>query len=82
MRAVETGRPMLRATNTGMTAVIGADGSLQAILPAFVQGVLRAEVSAYQGMTPYARYGNLAFLVLVGLCLLAGQRRRRQNAIA
>ena len=31
MRAVETGRPMLRATNTGMTAVIRADGTVQAI---------------------------------------------------
>ena len=82
MRAVETGRPMLRASNTGMTAVIGADGSLQAILPAFAEGVLRAKVSAYQGLTPYARYGNLAFLVLVGLCLLTGQRRGRQNGIA
>lgn len=33
MRALETGRPMLRATNTGMTAVVGADGKVQAVLP-------------------------------------------------
>ena len=72
MRAVETGRPMLRATNTGMTAVIAADGSLQALLPPFTQGVLKAEVHARQGLTPYARYGNFAFLLLAGLCLLAG----------
>jgi len=78
MRAVETGRPMLRATNTGMTAVIAADGSIQAILPAFTQGVLKAEVRAHQGMTPYARYGNLAFLLLVGICLLASQLPRRR----
>jgi apolipoprotein N-acyltransferase len=76
MRAVETGRPMLRATNTGMTAVIAADGSIQAILPAFTQGVLKAEVRAHQGMTPYARYGNLAFLLLAGICLLASQLPR------
>jgi len=78
MRAVETGRPMLRATNTGMTAVIAADGSIQAILPAFTQGVLKAEVRAHQGMTPYARYGNLAFLLLAGICLLASQLPRRR----
>ena len=77
MRAVETGRPMLRATNTGMTAVIGADGSLQAILPPFTQGVLKAEVRAYQGMTPYAQIGNLGFLLLAGLLLLASQWPRR-----
>lgn len=78
MRAIETGRPMLRATNTGMTAVIAADGSLQAALPPFTQGVLQAEVRAHQGMTPYARYGNLAFLILVGLCLLASHLPRRR----
>jgi apolipoprotein N-acyltransferase len=78
MRAVETGRPMLRATNTGMTAVINADGSLQAVLPPFTQGVLKAEIRAYQGMTPYARIGNWGFLLLAGLLLLASQWRRRR----
>ena len=73
MRAVETGRPMLRATNTGMTAVIGADGSLQAVLPPFTQGVLKAKVQAYQGMTPYALIGNYGFLLLAGLLLLASR---------
>ncbi|WP_428825776.1 apolipoprotein N-acyltransferase [Azonexus sp. IMCC34842] len=81
MRASETGRPMLRATNTGMTAVIAANGSLQAVLPAFTQGVLKAEVRAYQGMTPYARFGNLGFLVLAGLCLLASQLPRRRQRL-
>jgi len=81
MRASETGRPMLRATNTGMTAVITANGSLQAVLPAFTQGVLKTEVRAYQGMTPYARFGNLGFLVLAGLCLLASQWPRRRQRL-
>jgi len=79
MRAVETGRPMLRATNTGMTAVIAADGSLQAVLPPFTQGVLKAEVHARQGMTPYARYGNSVFLLLACLCVLASQLPRRRQ---
>ncbi len=78
LRAVETGRPMLRATNTGMTAVIAADGSLQAVLPPFTQGVLNSEVRSYQGMTPYARFGNLGFLLLAGLCLLVSQWPRRR----
>lgn len=78
LRAVETGRPMLRATNTGMTAVIGADGSLQAVLPPFTQGVLEAEVRGYEGMTPYARYGNLGFLALLVFALLASQWPHRR----
>ncbi len=78
LRAVETGRPMLRATNTGMTAVIAADGSLLAVLPPFTQGVLKTEVRGYQGMTPYARIGNMGFLLLAGLCLLVSQWPRRR----
>jgi len=67
MRALETGRPMLRATNTGMTAVITPDGRVSAVLPAFTRGVLAANVQGHQGMTPYARYGNGLAL---GLALL------------
>ena len=44
VRALETGRPMLRSTNTGMTAVVQPDGSVVAALPAFERGVLHAEV--------------------------------------
>lgn len=78
MRAAETGRPMLRATNTGMTAIIAADGTLQAALPPFTTGVLRGEVSAYQGMTPYGRWGDTLFLGLAGILLLAAGLPRRR----
>ena len=57
-RALETGRMMLRATNTGMTAIIGADGQIQNVLKPFTQGALTGEVSGYQGSTPYVRWGN------------------------
>lgn len=78
MRAAETGRPMLRATNTGMTAIVNADGRVQAALEPFTTGVLKGEVHAYQGMTPYARIGNAGFLALAVLGLLAGLGRRRR----
>ncbi|HRE19146.1 MAG TPA: nitrilase-related carbon-nitrogen hydrolase, partial [Rhodocyclaceae bacterium] len=78
MRALETGRPMLRATNTGMTAVIAPDGRVQAVLPAFTTAVLQAEVQGYQGMTPYARWGNLLCLLLLG-ALLSGMFIRRKS---
>lgn len=65
LRALETGRPMLRATNTGMTAVVRPDGRVQALLPAFTSAVLAAEVRGYQGLTPYVRFGNGPALALL-----------------
>jgi apolipoprotein N-acyltransferase len=77
MRAAETGRPMLRATNTGMTAIIAADGSVQAALPPFTTGVLEGEVTARRGLTPYVRWGNIAFLLLAAAALTAAIGRRQ-----
>jgi apolipoprotein N-acyltransferase len=65
MRAIETGRPMLRATNTGMTAAIGADGRVLAALEPFTRGALVFEIDGRTGMTPYARLGNTAALLLM-----------------
>ena len=80
MRTLETGRPMLRATNTGMTAVIDARGKLADVLPPFTQGVLTASVQGHEGLTPYSRFGNLpvvalALLVLIGVPLYAFSKR-------
>ena len=69
MRALETGRMMLRATNTGVTSVIGVDGRTQVMLPQHEEGVLTAKVQGYAGSTPYVRWGNGAVLVLIGLML-------------
>jgi apolipoprotein N-acyltransferase len=80
LRALESGRPMLRATNTGMTAVIAPDGVVTAQLPPFTQAVLQAEVTAYQGMTPYARFGNAPALALLGLLLGLAIWRGRPSA--
>ncbi|HLP98427.1 MAG TPA: apolipoprotein N-acyltransferase [Sideroxyarcus sp.] len=64
MRALETGRMMLRATNTGVTSVIDKDGRVLAMLPQHEEGVLTAEVQGYAGSTPYVRWGNAAMLLL------------------
>ena len=69
-RAQELGRPVLRATNTGMTAVIDPDGVVRAQLPAFTQGTLYASVQGFSGQTPYARWGNTALLILSASFLL------------
>lgn len=76
VRAVETGRPMLRATNTGMTAWIRQDGYIEAALPPFERGVLVAEVQGYAGTTPYVRWGNGAFLLLAASFLFNLLNRR------
>jgi apolipoprotein N-acyltransferase len=65
MRAVETGRYLARATNTGITAVIGPKGNIKERIPQFETRVLSAEVSPMTGTTPYVRMGN--FPVLTGL---------------
>jgi apolipoprotein N-acyltransferase len=78
LRALETGRPMLRATNTGATAVIDARGTVVAQLPHLVEAALNAEVSGHTGLTPYVRWGDWPALCIVALMLaaaaLAGRR--------
>ncbi len=76
MRALETGRMMLRSTNTGMTAIINADGTLQSVLPPFTRAALNGEVRAYAGSTPYVRWGNVP-TVIVSLLLTAFALRRK-----
>ncbi|MBC8640478.1 apolipoprotein N-acyltransferase [Caballeronia sp. EK] len=70
MRSIETGRPMLRATNTGMTAVIAANGDVVSKLPTFTTGVLEAHVQGTSGSTPYVTSGNMT-VIAVSLLLLA-----------
>lgn len=71
-RALETGRTMLRATNTGATAIISPKGVVTHLVPFDQLGVIRAEVRGYTGNTPYILYRNLPFLCLVSLALLLG----------
>ncbi|APD13658.1 apolipoprotein N-acyltransferase [Pandoraea pulmonicola] len=80
MRTLETGLPMLRATNTGATAIIDAQGRVQGRLPAMTTGALTGSVQPYTGLTPYVRFGNVPALVLalvaLGLGLAMTWRRR------
>lgn len=83
MRALETGRPMLRATNTGATAVVNAQGVIVAQLQPFERSVLSVNVQGYQGLTPYGLYGNtLTVSLCIALLLTAWaiSRVRRNNA--
>ncbi len=77
MRSLELQRPMLRATNTGATAVIDHRGQVQHELPAAVQGVLVGEVEGRTGVTPFARWAGrwgLAPLWVLSVLLVIAMR--------
>jgi apolipoprotein N-acyltransferase len=83
MRAIETARPMLRATNTGITSVIDHRGEELSRLPWFTRGILEATIAGRTGTTPYVRCGDaLAValaLVLAGASVLIGRRRAHDS---
>lgn len=79
MRALETGRPMLRATNTGMTAALRPDGTVQGVLPPFTRGGLVLDVQGMSGLTPYLRFGNAGALLLIVLFSLPALVSRRKS---
>ncbi|MFM7025613.1 MAG: apolipoprotein N-acyltransferase [Limnohabitans sp.] len=71
MRALELGRPMLRATNTGATAIIDHRGRVQGLLPRFTRGSLTGTFEGRTGLTPYARWvAAFGLWPLWGLALL------------
>jgi apolipoprotein N-acyltransferase len=70
VRAAEAGRYLLRATNTGVTAIIAPRGAVAGTVPQFQAAVLEHTVRGYTGATPYARFGNYPILLLVLVALL------------
>lgn len=83
LRALEFQRPMIRATNTGATAVIDHRGVVTARLPAFSTGVLDGRAEGRDGLTPYARWASRAGhapLLLLALVVCAAFALRRRSA--
>jgi apolipoprotein N-acyltransferase len=80
-RALETGRYLLRATNTGITGVIAPDGKVAAAAPEFTMATVTHPVQGYSGATPYVRWGNYAALgicfALIAAAALIGRRSNR-----
>ena len=83
MRAMELGRPMLRATNTGATAIIDHQGRVVQQLPRFTRGSLSGTFEGRHGLTPYVRWTSKVGLwplwVLCGGILALGIWRRRHQ---
>lgn len=69
MRALENGREILRATNNGISALIGSRGEVKLQAPQFQRLVLRTTAQGYQGHTPYMLWGNKPVLLACGLLL-------------
>ncbi len=82
MRALETGRWMLRATNTGISAFVSPDGRVTARTPQFEPATLTGEVVPMRGATPYVRFGDWPAVLLAAALAVAGwlAGRRRRDA--
>jgi apolipoprotein N-acyltransferase len=81
MRALETGRPLLRATNTGVSAIVDYDGSLIATAPQFEVAVVKGFVQPRGGSTPYGLAGNALVLDALGAVLLLGALAVRRDDV-
>lgn len=79
MRAMETGRPMLRSTNTGATAIIDERGRVQSKLHALTLASLSGSVQGMTGLTPYVRFGDAIAAVLAAIALLAAYLMRARS---
>lgn len=76
LRAMETRRPIVRSTNTGMTGAIDEFGQPIAMLPTMAAGYVDVRIQGRTGLTPYVRYGNTPVLLTSLLVLLAALLRR------
>jgi apolipoprotein N-acyltransferase len=72
LRAAEEGLPLVRAAQTGISAVFDAQGRRLAFLPLGTGGTLEVDLPGALPPTPFSRFGLLIPGTLAGLCLLAG----------
>jgi apolipoprotein N-acyltransferase len=71
MRALEFGRPLLRATNNGITAVVNEQGEIISQLPQFTRNALATKVNLVTGVTPFSQWGYWpTWLMAIVLCCL------------
>lgn len=72
IRAIENGRPMLRSSNTGVTAVLDHRGRVVKRAPQFERVVLTATLQPFAGVTPFVRFGSWPTLILCAAILVLG----------
>jgi apolipoprotein N-acyltransferase len=76
MRALETGRMLLTVANTGISAVIGADGAVLGRLPQFAESRLDTSAQGRTGLTPYVAFADGPALALCLLLVFFAWRAR------
>jgi apolipoprotein N-acyltransferase len=76
LRAIEIQRPLIRATNSGITALTDEHGNITAQIPQFSQQVLTGTVQPRNGLTPYAQLGSWPMVALGLIFLILGRRLR------
>lgn len=79
MRAMETGRYLLRATNTGVSAIVEPNGKIIATAPLFETAVITAKILPMTGMTPYARIGDVPIIIGILLTLMISFWLNKKN---
>jgi len=72
VRAIEEGLPVARAANTGISAVIDSLGRIRASLALGKTGIVDSPLPRALAATPYVRFGDLGFFLMLGLCLALG----------
>ena len=82
VRAIETARPMLRATNNGISSVIDHKGNILKSSPQFEQAVLNMEIQPMRGATLYVITGNYLSLMFCALMLIGAVVQIRRSARA
>ena len=80
MRALETGRYMIRATNDGITALINEKGDVVETIPRFTSGVLSSTAEIREGQTPFMIYGSWPILLFSLLMIVLPLRAQKLNA--
>ncbi len=79
VRAIEEGLPLVRAANSGISAVIDPLGRIVARLDLGVEGVLDSLLPAARKPTFYLRFGDLPTLIIIALAVIVVARRRLAN---
>jgi apolipoprotein N-acyltransferase len=81
MRALETGRYMIRGTNNGISAIINPQGKVEVETEQFVKTTLTGDVQPYRGTTPFMHWQSTPVVALCGLLLiLIGGLTHREKA--
>jgi apolipoprotein N-acyltransferase len=82
LRSVEEGLPLVRAANSGISAVIDPYGRVTASLPLGVEAVLDAQLPRAIAPPLYARFGDAAFWILLLASVVATFRLHRRRPLA